>query len=446
MKKMKITIWTLSAVLCVILMSCSNEENAEKYYFSSLQFDVNVNVPNDATRASLNRKTWEKGDRIAMAIDGDETNVAFLEYIGDGDWTVSQLNENTHLSGTSGNLSAVYAEDLDYQMGNVKTGGDVLYTQSGTYEIRDNIARIRLSMSERPVSRIAIVGLNSSYWLENIEEFTLLKSLVSMEWDTSVKSKGGNNKNVYGDTCVFYGILPPDNSGCTTISLINTDGAYHKRTYEGKQVLKGDYVILNGPETSEGSKWESNVPVKGIKATKNSISMDVGDMLHNADLYDIYPSDATNKNIRIESSNNDILEIDVDGNCKALKKGNVVLTITTEDGNYSCIINVEVFDIDHYIYFWKKEVAKTTINGIVVASSVSFEIINQSKKKIHLVKIDDVSLNNGNGYDIESNSSQECTLSAQYQDITLKSQFTLYFTCDGREFSLINKNSPPTNK
>lgn len=379
MKKMRITKWLLCAVLGVVLTNCSNEEGTEKFYFSTLQFNVSVNVPNDATRASLNRKTWEKGDRIAMAIDGEETNVAFLEYIGNGDWTVSQLNENTHFSGTSGKLSAVYAENLDYQMGNVKTGGDILYTQSGTYEIRDNIARIRLSMSERPVSRIAIVGLNSSYWLENIEECTLLKSLVSMEWDTSVKSEGENNKNVYGDTCVFYGILSPDNSGNTTISLINADGATHKRIYEGKQVKKGDYVILNGPGTDENSLWKSDVPVKGIKAVKNNIELWIGEKGNIQDLYTILPDDAVNKRVNASSSNTNVINVNNNETYEAVEKGSASMTITTEDGGYSCKVGVMVKSVADYVKlqfwgvgqvienseFWYKTIYKVTNNSPV---------------------------------------------------------------------------------
>lgn len=314
-----------------------------------------------------------------MAIDGEETNVAFLEYIGNGDWTVSQLNENTHFSGTSGKLSAVYAENLDYQMGNVKTGGDILYTQSGTYEIRDNIARIRLSMSERPVSRIAIVGLNSSYWLENIEEFTLLKSLVSMEWDTSVKSEGENNKNVYGDTCVFYGILSPDNSGNTTISLINADGATHKRIYEGKQVKKGDYVILNGPGTDEIFLWKSDVPVKGIKAVKNNIELWIGEKGNIQDLYTILPDDAVNKRVNASSSNTNVINVNNNETYEAVEKGSASMTITTEDGGYSCKVGVMVKSVADYVKlqfwgvgqvienseFWYKTIYKVTNNSPV---------------------------------------------------------------------------------
>ena len=433
MEKMRITKWLLCAVLGIVLTSCSNEESTEKYYFSTLQFDVSVNVPNDETRASLNRKTWEKGDRIAMAIDGEETNVAFLEYIGNGDWTVSQLNENTHFSGTSGNLSAVYAENLDYQMGNVKTGGDVLYTQSGTYEIRDNIARIRLSMSERPVSRIAIVGLNSSYWLENLKEYTSLKSLVSMEWNTSVDSKGQNNKFVYGDTCVFYGILSPDNSGNTTISLVNADGASHKRIYDGKQVMKGDYVILNGPGTDEKSLWESDVPVKGIKAVKNSIEMWIGEKGNIQDLYTIFPDDAVNKRVNASSSNTNVININDNETYEAVEKGSASLSITTEDGGYSCKVDMIVKSVADYVTFAQTGIG-TYVDGSGSWFTTIFTITNNSPVEIKLLTLVGVDITSYGNLDAGKNIEIKLYSKTGYINGTVK----LVFSYQGKTYTISN--------
>ena len=373
-----------------------------------------------------------------MAIGGIENNIAFLEYIGNGDWSVSELDDNSHFLGESGSLSAVYAEKLNYEAGNITTAGDVLYTQSGTYEIRDNIVSIRLNMNERPVGRIAIVGLLPTYWMEEMVEYTRLTSLTSMSWDTSVRSKGLNNRVIHGDTCVFYGILPSDNAGNTIINLINADGASHKRTYEGKQLQKGDYVILNGPGTDESTLWESNVPVKRIKAVNSSISIMVNDILQLNSMYEIFPSDATNKNVVVTSSDESIVKVNSDLTCTVLSKGTATLTIKTNDGNYSCKIDVSVLDFDSKVSFVKKGNASTIINGVVIASSVTFTISNRNDKTIHLVRIDDVLLNDGKGYDLKGNDSYECTLTANYRDIRYN-EFVLHFTCEGREFNLTTK-------
>ena len=56
----------------------------------------------------------------------------------------------------------------------------------------------------------------------------------------------------------------------------------------------------------------------------------------------IMPSDAKNKNLTWKSSNESIVSVDKNGHLKALKEGNVIITVVTKDGNYEATCKVTV--------------------------------------------------------------------------------------------------------
>lgn len=56
----------------------------------------------------------------------------------------------------------------------------------------------------------------------------------------------------------------------------------------------------------------------------------------------VYPENATNKNVTWKSSNSSIASVDANGNVTALKTGNVIITVTTVDGNKTASCEVEI--------------------------------------------------------------------------------------------------------
>ena len=436
MKRINIIVMLLTICSCFNLISCSNEEQEITCPFSDLKFVVEVSRLDKGTRASLNKSSWEKGDQIVVAIDGQEDNVVLLNYLDNGDWAVNQINENTNFLYSSGKLSAVYAEKLEYKSGNIKTRGDVLYTQSGTYEITNNVAKLRLNMKERPISRIAIVGINDSYWLDGMVEYTKLKSLSTMEWDISVNSKGQDNKFIYGDTSVFYGILPSDDFGNTVVKLINTDGASHVRTYVGKQVQKGDYIILKGPRTNEQSRWESDVPVKGIQGKVIS-EFWIGEKGALSDLYTIIPEDAVNKNVTIDCDKESVFKISNKGDYEALSRGMAYVNIVTEDGGYHTLLNVKVKSVADYVTFAKTGQGTYSIfNGITYSSgfSTTFTIFNYSTIPIQLKTLAGVDISSQG--EVEPEEKKSVTLYSSTGYITW--QVELVFSAMGKEYTIHN--------
>ncbi len=84
----------------------------------------------------------------------------------------------------------------------------------------------------------------------------------------------------------------------------------------------------------------SPIPVTGLVIDEQALTLHAGDT--EAVLYRVTPERASNKNVRLSSSNEEVLEITRDGRIAALKKGEATLTLTTEDGGFSADVSVSV--------------------------------------------------------------------------------------------------------
>ena len=87
---------------------------------------------------------------------------------------------------------------------------------------------------------------------------------------------------------------------------------------------------------------EPPIPVQGIDICCETYTMNVGETTYLS--YDIYPADATNKNVTWCSSNPNIAEVDAsNGRVTTKKVGETIITVTTNDGNFvaSCELSVK---------------------------------------------------------------------------------------------------------
>lgn len=415
----------------LMMIGCSETDEpsiSQASSFNDLKFVVNVTTGSNGTRAASSKKDWTVGDKILVAIDGNEDDLCNLQYQGDGEWAVTKYNDQSNFQNDKGKLTAVHADSLYKDANTTITGGDVLYTKEGSYTKHGDVVEINLKMNQRPVSRIAIVGMDKSCWIDGLEEYSHLNSLVSMTWDTSYHSNGELCKEVYGDTCVFYGILPSEN-GNTTIKLVNKDGATYTRSFEGKSANAGDYILIGGPESKDADKWTSHVPVIGIEAKEKTVNLLVGDAGSVKDWYSLKPSKPTNSNVTYTSSNENVLSIASDGSYTVKGTGKTDVTITTEDGNYSCKIQVTVQDITDLV-----DLAETgtsvTITGGGVYYGRYFTVTNRSDYDITVTYLDgDV---DGGSVEIKAHESHE--FQNYYRVSGWMKTITLKFTCNSKQY------------
>ena len=416
----------------IFIVSCSSDEltsDQQASAFDNLKFIVHVDNSMSGTRAASNKKEWSVGDKIFMSIDDNDNNLCSLEYKGNGEWTVSKVNEQTSFTNDQGKLNAVHADKLEWSGSQVATSGDILYTKEGTYTKHGNAVVINLNMSERPIARIAIVGMDRTCWIDGLQEFTKLTSLSSMNWTTSTDAYEKQYKETYGDTCVFYGLLKGDGEGNTIINLANSDGATYSRTFSNKQISPGENIIIKGPESSESNLWTSHVPVIGIEPVNSNITMMEGTKRNIKELYRLKPSTPTNSKVKVVSSSPDIVKVDENGDIEALSRGNATITITTDDGGHKCQIDVSVQNIVDYV---SMKVTGTSIfsGPWGASSSVTIEITNSSDNSIHLVSLGGATID----ADLAGNSSISYTLSNRFRDIT-GDNFELVFTLNNKTYS-----------
>lgn len=425
----------LLAATSLFVVGCSNEDmefTPDSYGFEDLQFVVNVDKGDIGTRAETNKKDWSIGDKIIMAIDESNTNMCRLQYQGGDKWSVTKYDDKTSFAKDNGVLTAVHADSLSVDNSGITTCGDILYTEKGSYAKHNNVIEITLDMSERPVSRIAIVGMDSSFWIDNLATYSKLQTISPIKWDSDASSIDNAYREVYGDTCVFYGILP-SSGGNTEITLINKDGSTYRRTYSSKTTTAGDYIIINGPKSDEADEWDNHIPVIGITAKNSNIKMMEGSKMALSDLYVLSPAKPTNSNVKAVSSNPGVVKVDNDGTITALTTGEATITITTEEGDFKANVVISVKDIADFVEVRKTGSSLASIGGIVM-SSVSIQIKNDSPKTIHLVTLGGVSID----ADLAGNTSVSYTLSNRWKDIT-KESFELKYTFNGVSYSKMSE-------
>ena len=117
------------------------------------------------------------------------------------------------------------------------------------------------------------------------------------------------------------GLVAAVKAGTATITVTTEDG---NKTATCTVTVKADKVA-----------------VAGVTLNRTSLSMKVKEAFQLKAT--ISPADATNQNVKWESSDSSVADVDQSGLVGALKSGTAIITVTTEDGNKtaSCVVTVE---------------------------------------------------------------------------------------------------------
>ena len=115
----------------------------------------------------------------------------------------------------------------------------------------------------------------------------------------------------------------------------------------------GDVIIYTDTDESgfkiavEGTGTKTAVAVTRVSLDKTELTLIVGD--EQALKATVYPTNATNKEVRWKSSDSTVAKVSSSGVVTALKPGPATITVTTEDGAYtaSCLVTVKQFDGQH---------------------------------------------------------------------------------------------------
>lgn len=109
-------------------------------------------------------------------------------------------------------------------------------------------------------------------------------------------------------------------------------------------------------------------PVISVELREKCLNMTVGD--NTTIIAAISPANATNKNVTWSSSNEGVALVDGNGNVSAISGGTAIITVTTEDRDYTdiCTVTVRSDEIESAIYAISSD---GSINGIKINTTIA---------------------------------------------------------------------------
>ena len=390
MEKMKdAKLFALATLLTLTMAGCSNDIETEKQQNANIQnvvFDINVcNKPafSGETRAYPNKTGWNEGDVIIMVIDEGSTKRR-ITYSEKGGWNTASFSSNDFHK-ISGNITAVYADNISSDGDEILTNGDVLYTENGTYVKAQNAIYINLPMEKRPLAKIKIKGVDDGLKLK-ATNFERLISLSPIKWADN------NSVTAYdyeGNTATYFGLVP-QNNGTTTIELFDENsGISYTRTFD-KTMKPGDAIAIDGPKNSGTGVWQEITHVTDIQLNKSTVQLLIGEEAKLTAT--LLPSNATNKNISWKSSDNSIVTVTTGNSSniariKGVSNGSATITATAEDGIKTAICNITVGgDVEDFVKPYIKTASIMNFGGYVTAS-FGLDVTNGLANMIYLSNI-----------------------------------------------------------
>lgn len=366
MKKTNKLFALLPLIAAFVMTACSNEEEIAQNNaaFEGYTFKVNAYIA-DGTRATGDtaiKSEWEHSDVIYFVIDDKVDNILTLTYDTLAcTWDTKPLNNAPEFA-ESGKIKAVYADMLSYDATNgIRTKGDVITTESGTYTKDGNVILINLPMNNRPVMKIVIVGVPDAFpCIKDFRECTYLDfstmqftddgkfGLTNREQAISyvTSSSGRRISGAYN----YYGYFDDDVTGNFSLATEDMSSFWVNNTHTAASMQKGYQYVTKGPDDKDGvSNWTPDVEVLPVvKSVAMSIS--AGSVVRLDSLFGYRFGNPERVAYSVTSSNNTVAApvSEQEGKTWILKAieneddiGSSQITISTDDGSAQFNVTVD---------------------------------------------------------------------------------------------------------
>jgi uncharacterized repeat protein (TIGR02543 family) len=305
-----------------------------------------------------NRST---GDKLNMVADGNvKSNITEwhvyslvweegnLKIYCDGKCYFKCTNETWYSGGANGNKNAPFDQRFYLIMnlaaggafdGNIKPGDD--FSQADMYVdyVRVYQKPVAEGEDEKPDTLEGIVtngssdGLYGDYKLDKVvavENITLSKS------ETSI---------VAGSSEKIIAFITPEDASNKTVAWSSSDTTVAKVSGGTIMALKPGTATItaktgDGGMTATCEVTITGTPVTGVALDKETLSLDKGVSVTLKAT--VTPLDASNKNVKWESSDASVVKVDAAGTVTAVKTGIATISVTTEDGSKTATCEVTV--------------------------------------------------------------------------------------------------------
>ena len=320
--------------------------------FEGYVFNVNAYIT-DGTRATGDtaiKTGWEQGDVIYCVVDNDAADLLALVYDTLAHtWDTKPL-ENAPTFAASGSLKAVYADMLTYDPAKgVRTKGDIITTQIGTYTKSGNVIEFDLPMNNRPIMKFTILGVPDAFpCIKDFRECTYL-NLATMQFTDEGKYGLSNREQAIAYTTDaqgrttgkkingaynYYGYFDDGVTGKFSLATENVSSFWVDKTHECSSLVKGTQYIVKGPMV-DASLWTSEVQVIPV-AKVNAMTVCAGSVVRLDSLFTYQYGNPNAEPYQVTSSNeNAVKPISEQGN-----KTWLLQTVENEDDRGSSQISI----------------------------------------------------------------------------------------------------------
>lgn len=228
------------------------------------------------------------------------------------------------------------------------------YLKSKSSKSTYTISRFTVRCEKLYLTRFEPV--KSSYTYTNQGEYLQIEYICEpAEYASSIQWTSSASNWMYGDinyTGIFSAYY--DDEGPITITATLGDYSF-------------DVIIY--------VNFSAEVAVSSISLSKTDITMEEGS--YTTIYANVYPSNATNKNVTWTSNNNSIATVSKYGEIHAIKAGSTIIKATTEDGGYEdyCYVTVTSAGPDQYVIdrstmsvgTYNTNFGTTTVQGVKTA-------------------------------------------------------------------------------
>ena len=366
MKKINRLFALLPLIAAFVFTACSNEEDIAQNNaaFEGYTFKVNAYIA-DGTRAAGDtaiKKEWEHKDVIYFVIDDKVDNIVSLTFDTLARTWDTQPLENAPEFAASGKIKAVYADMLSYNPANgIRTKGDIITTEDGTYTKDGNIIIINLPMNNRPVMKVTIVGVPDAFpCIKDFRECTYL-DFSTMKFTDDGKFGLSNREQAisYVSSTAgrritgaynYYGYFDDNVTGNFSLASNNMSSFWVNNTRTAASMKKGYQYVTTGPGDKVGvSNWTPNVQVLPI-AKSMIMTIYAGSTVRLDSLFTYQYGNPEKVAYNATSSNSTVLTPtkEQEGKTWTLKaiededsRGSSLITISTDDGSAQFNVTVE---------------------------------------------------------------------------------------------------------
>ena len=306
------------------IFETGNDSSVDNYDYDSSDPSVAV-VDEDGNIESVS-----SGDAI-ITVSDDKGNEDYIHVVVE--------DEDLDLYANEYNLNVGESLQIEYNLNSVLyEDKDIVWSSSD-----ENIVKVN------NVGMVTAISGGTSYINvkvgDSIEKQVLINVLVNDVLPESLDVSMENVEMMVGDKVEVKGTVSPSNVTNKEISWYSENNSI-VTVVDGVVYGSGVGETVVSATTVNGIRKEikvvvksRNVEVDSINFSTDSINMKVGDL--ETVVYNILPSNATNKNVKFYYDKN-YIEVDADGNVKALKAGNTILTITSSNGKIdTVVINIE---------------------------------------------------------------------------------------------------------